>query len=689
MESVAIYLIKSCGLLLLFFIAYHFLLRKETFFTTNRWFLLAGLITATILPLVVFTKIIWVEPSPVDYDWSSLPIRTATEKNHTEEYIYLGLALTYSLITLGLLTKFGFDFYSLRKIFKGKTIERQADFKFIDISENLAPFSYFNTIVYNSSLYSSSELQNILEHEKVHSEQNHTVDVLISRIFCVIFWFNPFIWMYKKAILQNLEFIADSEATKKISDKKAYQLTLLKITTHENCVAITNHFYQSLIKKRIVMLNKNQSSKRNSWKYAVILPALVAFVLFFQIETIAQEKSSKGKVIESSTAIENSVDVYKINKNTTDEELKEKTTALNKNYGIKAVFSSIKRNSKNELIAIKVNLQKGEEKNQEMAIKGTEAINTFGIIISKNENGILTIDFAEDDIQLNKKSVLISPNAPLSTTKEIFINGVKASQKDLDKLDPNDIKTMDVSKNNDQSTITIITNKNSLSPESRVWINDKLSEIPNENKVMVFGQNRNATQLELEKTDPSYLNGQQKTKSTTTVKIVTREKNGIPEDTEVYIDGKRVSPLEAESMSPDRISSVDVKKEANSNKNSIRIVTKSYVASKGNMQEPPTPPTPPTFNFKAPKALNFPKAPIAPKGSPINGDKKAWASFNERMEDFNKKMEAMAPQIEAFDQKMAEFDQQIKPFTAKMELFEKNMKIYEKQLEDYHAKMKE
>jgi hypothetical protein len=113
------------------------------------------------------------------------------------------------------LTKFSFDFYSLQKIVKGKTIKRQADFKFIDLQDNLAPFSFFNTIVYNSSLYSSSELENILEHEKVHSEQNHTVDVLISRLFCILFWFNPFIWLYKKAILQNLEFIADSEATKK------------------------------------------------------------------------------------------------------------------------------------------------------------------------------------------------------------------------------------------------------------------------------------------------------------------------------------------------------------------------------------------------------------------------------------------------------------------------------------------
>ena len=526
MESVAIYLIKSCGLLFLFFIAYHFLLRKETFFTTNRWFLLAGLLSAIVLPFVVFTQIIWVEPSPVNYDWSSLSIRTVSEEDQTKEYIYLGVALTYVMITIGLLTKFGFDFYSLRKIFKGKTIERQADFKLIDTSENLAPFSFFNTIVYNSSLYSSSELQNILEHEKVHSEQNHTIDVLIARLFCVIFWFNPFIWLYKKAILQNLEFIADSEATKKISDKKAYQFTLLKITTHENCVAITNHFYQSLIKKRIVMLNKNQSKKRNSWKYILILPALVTFVFLFQIETFAQEKKSEKITAESSKKNENSLDVYKINKNTTDEELKEKTNALNKNYGIKSVFSNIKRNSKNEITTISVNLKKGDEKTQEMEIKGTEAIKTFGIIISKNQNRILTIDFAENDIQLNKKSVLISPDEPLSTDSEIFINGAKVTQKDLDELNPNEIERMDVEKNQNQQEIRITTKEH--------------SKILNENEIFIDG--KKVDPIQLSRLDQNTIDRMDVNKNEKTIRILIN-KNEKERTEEIQVQNDEIQAM--------------------------------------------------------------------------------------------------------------------------------------------------
>ncbi|KDN55533.1 M56 family metallopeptidase [Flavobacterium seoulense] len=299
MENGFIYLIKASGLIGVFYLAYTLLLRKETFFSGNRWFLLLGLITSSVLPLFFITKIIWVKPTPTNIDWSQIPVTTSTTIPEPETDWYAIAAYIYLTGIVILFLKLLFDFKSLFGLLKGKTIQQQGNFKLVDITENIAPFSYFNYIVYNSTLYSTAELENILEHEKVHSSQKHSVDVLISRLFCVFFWFNPLIWLYKKVIAQNLEFIADSEAAKKITDKKNYQLTLLKITTQENCVALTNHFYQSLIKKRIIMLNQNQSKKSNSWKYALIFPPLVAFVILFQIEVVAQEKETPKQETET------------------------------------------------------------------------------------------------------------------------------------------------------------------------------------------------------------------------------------------------------------------------------------------------------------------------------------------------------------------------------------------------------
>ncbi|KQX00531.1 M56 family metallopeptidase [Flavobacterium sp. Root420] len=396
MEALFIFIAKSSGLLILFYFAYFFLLRKETFFNSNRWFLLAGLITSVVLPFLVYTKIVWVAPSPtpvMNYAAGYIPhtYTTIPEQSIEINWDYVVLII-YGIGFLALIIKFAADFYSLNSVLKGKEVQQEQDFKFIDIEENIAPFSYFDYIVYNSSMFTASELESIIEHEKVHSDQHHTVDVIISRIFCVLFWFNPIIWLYKKAILQNLEFIADSEAAKKISDKKAYQYTLLKITTHENCVAITNHFYQSLIKKRIVMLNKTQSKKTNYWKYCTIIPALAAFVFLFQIEIIAQERKENQKVSQKTT----SDDVYKIEKTTTDQELKVIAEKIKQNHDFDVAISNVKRNTNKELTAIKMNIKKGAQEVQTIQIDGDEPIKSFGLAVSTEDNGIKKIGVITD-----------------------------------------------------------------------------------------------------------------------------------------------------------------------------------------------------------------------------------------------------------------------------------------------------
>jgi len=471
METLFIFLVKSSGLIGVFFLSYHILLRKETFFNSNRWFLLAGLISSVVMPLVVFTKIVWVDPTPTNFDWSKIPMTTPAENEASEINWYLVFAIVYSIGILVFLIKIAFDFYSLSKVLKGKNIQHQADFKFIDVKENVSPFSYFNSIVYNSSLYSAAELENILEHEKVHSTQNHTIDVLISRLFCVVFWFNPLVWLYKNAIVQNLEFIADSEALKNISDKKAYQLTLLKITTQENCVAITNHFYQSLIKKRIVMLNKNQSNKRSSWKYAVIIPALVAFVFLFQVKVVAQErKTTKQEITNEETPF-----FIVIDKSTSEKDFKEYSTIVKSNYDGNLKFSKIKRNSNGEIIAIKVEFTQKDGRSGATEISGTKPIKTFYFIIKGDEMGFDEMGFERLKKSKNNGNVTVSkypiasnisvtPNDVKSikiTDKDIFINDKKADKVQMEELNPAEIESIDVNKNSGKNEIRITTKKNS------------------------------------------------------------------------------------------------------------------------------------------------------------------------------------------------------------------------------------
>ena len=387
--------------------------------------------------------------------------------------------------------------------------------------------------MYNSRLYSDNELQNILSHERIHSREKHSFDILISKIFCVVFWFNPFVWLYKKSLIQNLEYIADQKAIQNTNDKKAYQITLLKVVSNQNCFTITNSFYQALIKKRIVMLNKTQSKKWNVWKYALIIPSLVTFVILFQVKVVAQERQNTVNQLESSQGIIK----ITIDKNTTDEEIKNNIEKLENDANVECNISKIKRNSKGEITAIRIDYK------DKVGKKGTS---------------------------------IIDGDEPIGN-------------------------------------LTIFRTKNSIEISS----NDKKNEVY-----------------------------------------------------ETAIANEEVTDL---------VEFTDLVSEKTAN---IEINDNDFPT-------PPTPPTPPTFNFNAPKAPNFPTAPRAPKGSPEKGDKKEWATFEQKMKAFDKKMEAMAPQMKEFDKKMAEFDEQMKPFDAKMKIFEKNMKIYEKQMEEYREKMNE
>src|SRR5690606_2393718 len=83
-----------------------------------------------------------------------------------------------------------------------------------------------------------------------------------------------------------------------------YQKTLLKITLNPKDLALANPFFQPLIKKRIMMLNKNQSKQKNVWKYTVVLPLLVLFMIQFQTKVVAQEKESNPQENQTSVILE-------------------------------------------------------------------------------------------------------------------------------------------------------------------------------------------------------------------------------------------------------------------------------------------------------------------------------------------------------------------------------------------------
>jgi hypothetical protein len=73
METLFIYLLKSSGLVTLFFLAYYFLLRKETFSPVTVGFV-GRFDHFRHTAFIGFHEDRLVEPSPATIDWSQIPV---------------------------------------------------------------------------------------------------------------------------------------------------------------------------------------------------------------------------------------------------------------------------------------------------------------------------------------------------------------------------------------------------------------------------------------------------------------------------------------------------------------------------------------------------------------------------------------------------------------------------------------
>lgn len=578
MENLLIYFLKANGLIILFYLMYVLFLRKETFFVSNRWYLISGLALSLILPLITFTKTIWIEPTPIpeSYD-EAIPISYNTiEVPVQENPLDWSLIVTtaYAVISILIVMKITLELASFFNKIRKHQKQKETDFTLIhsDTTEN--PFSFFHYIVINPNRFSKEEFQHILTHESIHVKQKHSIDVLLSKLFCAFFWANPIIWLYRKAMLQNLEFIADSETFQQIENKYEYQRTLLKVVTHQHDLSITNQFYQSLIKKRIVMLHTNQSNKRNVWKYATILPLLVGFMLLFQIETVAQVKENPQKA----HAVKVEAIGFSWDKNATDEELKSDAEQL-KSQGIDYKFSKVKRNKNGEIIAIKIEFNDGKGNKGVKEIKGDDPIEPIYFNAEEGRIGFTTepdySDYVIDEklskqfgteIKVKMAKVIDDADYPTPPTPPTPPN--HPFENLMDAPTPPDFPSIpDFPSNIDDKKAMEKYEKAMATFEKKMKaIEPKMKEF--EKKMEVFEKEMKLKEPDMKKFEEEMKIFEQKMK-VFEKEMEVYEKEIEKSSAEYYINGEKVSKEEVEKMQTDEIESINVRK--NSSPNRIEI----------------------------------------------------------------------------------------------------------------------
>ncbi|MFT3826590.1 MAG: M56 family metallopeptidase [Chitinophagaceae bacterium] len=285
MPQFFIILFKINLVLALFAIAYYGILRRLTFYSLNRLFLVFGILFSTVYPFIDLTDLFHRNQNPGIAafvpainervkEWSPLEF-IARNEQLISTLFYAGVVI----MTIRLV----FQFLSLYRLHKKSSRGVVDEMSVRILEEEVSPFSFWQTIYINPSLHQQKDLHSILEHEHVHIKQWHTLDILLAELSVVFYWFNPGVWLMRKAVKENLEFITDEKVLRKGVDKKAYQYSLLEVGNLASTTALASSFNISDLKKRIVMMNAKRSSKLTLGRYAMVLPVLLLLTLAFTV----------------------------------------------------------------------------------------------------------------------------------------------------------------------------------------------------------------------------------------------------------------------------------------------------------------------------------------------------------------------------------------------------------------------
>ncbi|WP_407520577.1 TonB-dependent receptor plug domain-containing protein [Lacibacter sp. MH-610] len=274
------YFLQGSLVTAIFLLFYKLLLRRDTFFKWSRWYFVVAVLSSFLLPLIDVSKLFagtTATPPVIEYlpDLSFTTVTTAPGawELFLSSLLYAGIAV----MTIRLLMQMA----ALIALRKNKRISTLNTVKIVELKEQVNPFSFFNEIYVNPQLHSEAELEEIIRHEQFHIEQKHTVDILLGEVLTIVFWFNPFAWLLKNELKQNLEFLTDKLVLETGIDAKHYQYNLLKVSGLQNNIAAANHFHFLKLKNRIIMMNKKQTNPYHAVKFLLLVPVVALLLMAF------------------------------------------------------------------------------------------------------------------------------------------------------------------------------------------------------------------------------------------------------------------------------------------------------------------------------------------------------------------------------------------------------------------------
>lgn len=297
-----IYLAKFVLCSGLFLLTYLLLLDKEKAHRFKRLYLLASLFLSLTIPLITIESKGEIAPIETIAYFYNRPLTSPSivatvapvqEQTNYIPYLIMGVYMGISAV---LLFKFSRNIFLLvskikrssKTNWKGTTVV---------LSENPSvPYSFINCIFVDKTDFEHGQIaEEILQHELAHVQQKHSIDVIIIELLQLFFWFNPFLYFYRKAIQTNHEYLADEAVINACQDISTYQLVLIQQVSKQSGLTLTSQFNYLTIKKRLMMMSKTYSMKKLVAKQLILLPVVGLAVMMFATQTIAQNNPNQPK----------------------------------------------------------------------------------------------------------------------------------------------------------------------------------------------------------------------------------------------------------------------------------------------------------------------------------------------------------------------------------------------------------
>lgn len=300
------YLLKLNLALIVLFGFYKLMFSGDTFFALRRATLIGMYLVAMLVPGLNCSY--WINKSvgmvsmANEYPAIVLPAVTITPGGGGAIGWETTAMTIYTMVACLLLLRF---FWQLVSIVRLRNKCRTTDIngtKVYLLESDEGPFSFFNWIFINPTKHNRQETDEIMTHELAHCRQLHSVDILFTELFAIVFWANPFVWLLKREVRLNLEYLADNNVLAGGTDSKKYQYHLLGLAYRKNVATISNNFNVLPLKKRIKMMNKKRTKRIAKVKYALYIPLAAALLVVSNIETVARDIANVAKAMPMAKA---------------------------------------------------------------------------------------------------------------------------------------------------------------------------------------------------------------------------------------------------------------------------------------------------------------------------------------------------------------------------------------------------